>query len=280
MYREMKKYIQSAVCIYIILLVEVWVTICRACGAEIHNYDVQDISMRVSIFLGIIPHAPGSYTTSQLRMLPYTAARHSAANSVVDDLLTQYDGAVNTDAALDLGCGNGVKTFPLCRYFSHVYGVDASPAMLADAAIHAKDPQTNKLTLSTNGTPVKFLQGDFAKIPLEARSVDVVTMWNSLHFAVNGSAASNDCSAVIDELARVLRPSGVVFISEPGVLSKYDFSKEAAIVAEKKLKHKLAQIEAVRASFMANSKVKVIKYTASDMGYILICQIISKVGQP
>jgi ubiquinone/menaquinone biosynthesis C-methylase UbiE len=199
-----------------------------------------------SFFVFKVDYFRPLYTMSQMR--PYTAARSHVAALAVQHLLELHLHAA--EVVLDLGCGNGQKTFPLCKYFKRVIGVDASLHMLEDARAHRGD------------APVEFLQGDFAKIPVDDASIDVVTMWNSLHFA--------DPNTLVPELTRVLRPGGLVFICEPGPESRYGFSGDAD--AAVKIKNKVALVEAVRKVFIKS--VEVIKYMPSAEGYTLVCRML------
>jgi len=179
-------------------------------------------------------------------MLPYTPALSYIAEIAVQRLLELHSYVAAS--ALDLGCGNGQKTFPLCKYFKTVVGVDASPHMIDDAIAHRGE------------SCATFIRGDFAKIPVDDASVDVVTMWNSLHYA--------DPKTLIPELKRVLR-NGLVFICEPGPASRYGFSDHKD--ADAMLARKLIQIDKVRREFM--DEVEVISYAPTDMGYTLVCRV-------
>lgn len=150
------------------------------------------------------------------------------------------------NSVLDLGCGNGLRTFPLLGLFKHVYGVDASPYMIKEA--------------KSIKSSVKFSIGTFDSIPLKDNSVDAVTMWNSLHFC-------NDIPALIKELRRILKP-GLIYVSEPGKDSKYGFD---VIKHPEILSTKLKKISKTKKEFL--SYVKVISLDESSQGYKLIAQL-------
>lgn len=74
---------------------------------------------------------------------------------------------IKADVALDLGCGNGLYTFPLTQYYKTIYGVDQSSYMIVDAILH------------NTSNKIKFKQGNFSEIPLSVGAVDIVFM--SMH---------------------------------------------------------------------------------------------------
>jgi ubiquinone/menaquinone biosynthesis C-methylase UbiE len=75
----------------------------------------------------------------------------------------------------------------------HVTGVDLSDEMLAEAEDYARRHDM--------GQAVSFKRGDVQQIPFADGSVDLVVSTLSLHHW-------NDPVAVLDEVARVLRPGG------------------------------------------------------------------------
>lgn len=69
---------------------------------------------------------------------------------------------------LDVGCGTGYSAVALAAYCARVYGVDPSRSMLAEATAHER---------------VVYLAGTAERLPLPRRSVDIVTLGGSLHYA-------------------------------------------------------------------------------------------------
>jgi SAM-dependent methyltransferase len=88
---------------------------------------------------------------------------------------------------LDVGCGTGYSAVALAKYCWHVYGVDPSPAMLAEARPHEK---------------ITYRPGTGAALPLADKSVDVVTFAGSLFYARS--------ELLIKELKRVCRKQALV----------------------------------------------------------------------
>lgn len=95
---------------------------------------------------------------------------------------------------LDAGCGPGITTEELVECGARVVGADVSPQMLA----HARERV---------GTSADLVRLDLGKgLPLAANSFDIVH--GSLCFTY-----VRDWDALFSELARVLRPGGVVVFS-------------------------------------------------------------------
>ncbi len=95
---------------------------------------------------------------------------------------------------VDLGCGTGNAAEVLAPCVSRVIAVDQSEAMLSAAR--------KRLAGSTN---VEFVVGDLERLPLADASVDAAVCVLVLHHIPHPEAA-------VIEMARVLRPGGVVLI--------------------------------------------------------------------
>ena len=116
----------------------------------------------------------------------------------VEDFLDGRTG----DVGLDVGCGNGRHTELLAERCDRTIGVDASRALLAVAA-DRPGPDGDE------GPPYALVQGDAATLPLVADCVDLGVYVATLHHLPTraGRVAS------LDELARVLGPSGRALVS-------------------------------------------------------------------
>ena len=116
-----------------------------------------------------------------------------------DALLTELLGDVAGHAVLDVGCGDGRLAVRLAAAGAQVAGLDADPAMLRAAASRA----------ATAGVSVELAAGRVEALPFAAGRFDVVVAVTVLCFVP-------DAEAVFREIARVLKPGGVVVIGELG----------------------------------------------------------------
>jgi ubiquinone/menaquinone biosynthesis C-methylase UbiE len=122
----------------------------------------------------------------QMRLLRWAVARRAVA------LMARGE-------AVDLGCGPGDLVIKLAQTAPdlHVTGIDLSDEMLAQAASRARQAGLHDR--------VSFREGDAASIPFPDESLDLVVSTLSLHHW-------SEPVAVLDEIARVLRPGGAFLI--------------------------------------------------------------------
>jgi SAM-dependent methyltransferase len=93
---------------------------------------------------------------------------------------------------LDVGCGEGRLTRHLASLGHDVVGIDASPTLIAAARAAAPDMELHVANASA--------------LPFEDASFDVIVSFMCLHDV-------DDLDAAVREIARVLRPGGVVCIA-------------------------------------------------------------------
>lgn len=98
----------------------------------------------------------------------------------------------------DLGCGSGSLSHALARKGAEVIGLDISEAALRQARKAAPD-----------GT-ADFAAALGQALPLPNRSIDIVIYFNALHHIPVA-----DMTLALDEVARVLRPGGQLYVVEP-----------------------------------------------------------------
>jgi len=91
----------------------------------------------------------------------------------------------------DFGCGGGLLARPLAESGARVLGLDLSAASLVQAREHVSG---------------SFVRADAQRAPLADASVDVVLLADVLEHVP-------DCTAVLREAARVLRPGGAAFVN-------------------------------------------------------------------
>ena len=101
---------------------------------------------------------------------------------------------------LDCGCGPGSLTLGFAQRMpgGRAVGVDREPSQFAEAQVYAAEHGVDN---------VEFLQGDVYQLPYADASFDIV-----FASAVLGSLARP--YAVIEEMYRVLRPSGIIGLKE------------------------------------------------------------------
>lgn len=99
----------------------------------------------------------------------------------------------NTDVILDIGCGSGRMSRELARDGRTVIGLDMSAAELSQAAERSPGP---------------WVLADARRLPFEDASMDAVT-------SSMGLAVIRPMTTLIAEIARVLRPGGVLAVTMP-----------------------------------------------------------------
>jgi len=102
-------------------------------------------------------------------------------------------------AALDLGCGNGRHAELLAALADRAVGVDVSRELLGTARDRGRD----------RGFEVDLLQADAASLPLVTGAFDVAVYVATLHHL----RPRERRVASLDELARVLAPTGRALVS-------------------------------------------------------------------
>ncbi len=101
---------------------------------------------------------------------------------------------------LDLGCGAGRFSLGIAKLGFNVTGIDITPD-----AINAAFEKSKSLNLKN----VKFLVGDMTKLPFEDNAFDYVFC---PRFSINAVATFSQRKKAIQEMIRVVKDSGVVFI--------------------------------------------------------------------
>ncbi|BAE50939.1 2-polyprenyl-3-methyl-5-hydroxy-6-metoxy-1,4-benzoquinol methylase [Paramagnetospirillum magneticum AMB-1] len=106
--------------------------------------------------------------------------------------------ALKGKRVIDVGCGDGGLVRALARFGAHVLGVECSPRQLAKARAAAKVADE------------EIVDGVGQALPVDDESADAVVFFNSLHHIPIAFQAK-----ALAEAARVLRPGGEVYVSEP-----------------------------------------------------------------
>ena len=100
---------------------------------------------------------------------------------------------------LDAGCGDGTFALELARLGATVTGADADAAMIAAARTAA----------TAAGLPARFEVGEIESLPFPDRGFDAVV-------AVTVLCLVPDDARAVAEMARVLKPGGVLLVGELG----------------------------------------------------------------
>jgi SAM-dependent methyltransferase len=112
---------------------------------------------------------------------------------------------------LDVACGEGYGTALLARHAAHVTGADIS----AEAIAHARSRYASIAN-------AEFLEASCTALPLDDASVDVAISFETLeHIAAQAE--------FMEELARVLKPEGVLVLSCP---NKLEYSDKRGFINE------------------------------------------------
>lgn len=106
--------------------------------------------------------------------------------------------ALEGKRVIDVGCGDGSLARRLVRHGARVLGVECSPRQLAKARAAPSVPG------------VDIVEGIGQSLPVASGTADYVVFFNSLHH-IPPSAIPK----ALDEAARVLKPGGWVYVSEP-----------------------------------------------------------------
>jgi ubiquinone/menaquinone biosynthesis C-methylase UbiE len=104
----------------------------------------------------------------------------------------------DSDRVLDLGCGPGIVSESLAHDAGLVTGLDLTPEMLRRASRRCSDAGHANCT---------FVLGNSKRLPLSDESYDAVVTRSAIHHF-------DDPAAVLAEVARILKPSGRLIVSD------------------------------------------------------------------
>jgi 2-polyprenyl-3-methyl-5-hydroxy-6-metoxy-1,4-benzoquinol methylase len=133
--------------------------------------------------------------------------RHLAAGQSADetDLIIRRRYALvkryvelGGDTLLDFGCGTGAQTQLFAEHFRRVLGVDITESSLVEAAPRVQ----------AGATSAGLVCYDGASLPVRTGAVDLAISFEVLEHV-------RDEAAALEELARVLRPGGMLALSVP-----------------------------------------------------------------
>lgn len=105
----------------------------------------------------------------------------------------------NGGVALDVGCGNGRHAELLAADTDRVVGLDVSRGLLEEARNRSREREF----------AINLVIGDASNLPLSDNTVDIAVYVATLHHLSTREARTRS----LDELARVLAPSGRAIVS-------------------------------------------------------------------
>ena len=119
-----------------------------------------------------------------------------ALTSTAAPKLVQFAGVSKGMKLLDVACGTGVVALTASRHGAKVEGVDLTPELIGRAKENSK----------MMGLQAKFVEGDAEFLPYKENEFDIILSQYGHMFAPRPSI-------VVKELARVLKPGGVLAFS-------------------------------------------------------------------
>jgi ubiquinone/menaquinone biosynthesis C-methylase UbiE len=122
-------------------------------------------------------------------------------NEDVLTLLTDAASPLPADRMLDVACGPGTVVAAFAPLVSHAVGIDATPAMLAEA---------QKLTAEKGLQNVEWRQGSAYELPFPDESFDIVTSRFAFHHLEKPPAAFKEMLRVARRGARIVLCDAVV----------------------------------------------------------------------
>lgn len=127
---------------------------------------------------------------------------HNPAPGQVVDEFDVYTGLLPLDGAriIELGCGAAIHTRAIAE--------TGRPAAILACEVDTLQHEKNLAITDLDG--VSFVHAGAEAIPAEDASADIVMMFKSLHHV-----PVELMDTAMREIARVLRPGGVAYISEP-----------------------------------------------------------------
>lgn len=140
-----------------------------------------------------------TYSDKSFNAAHYDNARPSYPQSFYEELMAYHSG--KTDLAVDIGCGTGLVTFELAKYFTDVIGTDPSITMIKQCKTR---PSAN----------IDFKVGSAEALPdIAANSIDMITGAECIHWV--------DHAKFYKESWRILKPGGTLaywFYKDPIII--------------------------------------------------------------
>ncbi len=141
----------------------------------------------------------------------HTAVCLASARSTVDRLFDEY-GDIQPERMLDVGCSTGFKSLALHYRFPEaaVHGIDPD-----DAAVSLGQTLISKSSGHERSGNPSLSVGYAERLPYPDRHFDAIVCVTVLEHV-------SDVRATMVEMARVLRPGGLLFLEAPNYLWPYE----------------------------------------------------------
>ena len=138
----------------------------------------------------------------------YESQGHRRGNDIADRLrpFTEFEGR----RALDVGCGNGAISLVLAQLGCEVIGADLNYTAVSNAA---KRPEGGP------GLAADFLRGVSESLPFPSGSFDLIVCNDVLEHV-------SSHKRTLRELARVVKPGGLIYCKFPNLLSLTNLMKD------------------------------------------------------
>ncbi len=133
----------------------------------------------------------------------YDKTRVAIGGEILLGCLARHAKPLHELSVLDAGCGTGAYSQVIIGRVGRIEALDMSAGMLEQARA--------KLAAEAEAGRIRFHQGSIAELPLEAGSIDAVTINQVVqHLGDTPEDGFPRLRAVVAEFARVLRPGGVL----------------------------------------------------------------------
>ena len=194
----------------------------RKSGTSSHYHMSENIDEDILNFLARIWASDETFQADRIKRKEVLDSRRRRTLSYFESVADEWDEISSSyfpddtrrDAALgllepkgtyvDVGCATGKSAVQIAPFVGKVIGIDNSRAMLAKAKLRAKELKLKNCD---------FRIGDWTKLPLKANSTQAAWSTMALHHA-------EDPTVLLNEMARVVKPGGVVLIVD---LDKHSF---------------------------------------------------------
>jgi len=150
-------------------------------------------------------------------------------------LLLQAADLFRGAVVLDFGCATGWLSLALANVGCKVVGVDIAPS-----ALRLADSLRVKRGVRAGGE-VRFAAYDGHRLPLDDDSIDRVVCFDAFHHVKNQHAT-------LSEMARVLRPGGLIAMLEPGPFHSQTAQSQAEMSQYKVIENDIVMAEIAAAA--------------------------------